>query len=264
MNNYKIWLIALTAISLAACRTAPPPSVFLHTDTLSPQNGTVGIMVTSAKVDTSFPGAGCLLCLAVASGANSSLTKHTHAMSNQDVLKIKDDIAEALRKKGVEVSILADDLNEKSLKDNASQGGTAVAKKDYRPLKVKYHVDHLVHLNVDSLGFERNYSAYIARGDPVASLQGLITVVNLSNNEYELYQPISVIKVAEGPWDEAPDYPGLTNAYYSAVESAREQVRRYFDQCNEPCRGLSRAQSRHTWWWRERRRSRPRAVRLWP
>jgi hypothetical protein len=230
MNNYKIGLIALTAISLAACRTAPPPAIFLHANTLGPQNGTVGIAVVSAKVDTSFPGAGCLLCLAVASGANSSLTKHAHAMSNQDVLKIKDDIAEALRKKGIEVSILADELNEKTLRDNASPAGAAAPKKDYRPLKVKYHVEHLVYLDVNSLGFERNYSAYVARGDAVASLQGLITVVNLSSNEYELYQQISVIKVAEGPWDEAPDYPGLTNAYYSAVESAREQVRRYFDQ----------------------------------
>jgi hypothetical protein len=229
MNNNKMGLIALTTILLAACRTAPPQSIFLHADTLSPQNGNVGIIVTSAKVDTSFPGAGCLLCLAVASGANSSLTKHAHSMSNQDVLKIKDDIADTLRKKGIEVSILTDELNEKALKDNASQGGSAT-KKDYRALKEKYHVEHLVHLEVDSLGFERNYSSYIPRGDSVASLQGSIKMVNLSSNEYELSQQISVIKVAEGLWDEAPDFPGLTNAYYTAVESVRIQVLRYFDQ----------------------------------
>jgi hypothetical protein len=229
MNNSKIGLIALVAILLTACRTAPPPSIFLRADTLSPQSGRVGVIVTSAKVDTAFPGAACLLCLAVANTANSALTKHAHAMNNQDVLKMKDDIAGVLRKKGIEVSVLADELNEKTLKDNTSQAGAA-AKKDYRPLKEKYHVEHLVHLDVGSLGFERNYSSYIARGDSVASLQGLITVVNLSNNEYELYQQISVTKVADGAWDEPPDFPGLTNAYYTAVESAREQVLRYFDQ----------------------------------
>lgn len=229
MNNYKTALIVLTTFWLAACRTTPPTSIFLHANTLSPQSGAVGIIVTSAKVDTSFPGAACLLCMAMASGANSALTKHAHTMSNQDVLKIKDELADTLRKKGVEVNLLTDEINEKALKDSVT-ASASTPKKDFRPLKEKYHVEHLVRLDVRSLGFERDYSSYIARGDAVASVQGLITVVNLSSNEYELYQDISVIKAAEGPWDEPPDYPGLTNAYYTAVESAREQVLRNFNQ----------------------------------
>jgi hypothetical protein len=227
MNKYKIGLTAVATILLAACHTTPTSAVFLHADTLSPQNGKVGIVVTSVKVDTVFPGAGCLLCLATASAANSSLTKHAHTMSNQDVLKFKDDIAATLHKQGVEVQILADGFNDKDLKTNASTDANA-PKKDYRPLKEKYHVDHLVLLEIDGLGFQRNYSSYIARGAPTASMHGSIVVVNLSSNEYELFQRISVIKEAEGQWDEAPDYPGLTNAYYTAVESTKEQILRNF------------------------------------
>src|ERR1700744_2579653 len=87
MKNYKVTSIVLMVFWISACRTTTPTSIFLHANTLTPQSGAVGIMVTSAKVDTSFPGAGCLLCIAMANGANSALTKHAHTMSNQDVLK---------------------------------------------------------------------------------------------------------------------------------------------------------------------------------
>jgi hypothetical protein len=49
-------------------------------------------------------------------------------------------------------------------------------------------------------------------------------MVNLSNNEYELYVPLLVQKSADGAWDEAPKFPGLTNAYYQVLELSKDAI----------------------------------------
>ncbi|HEY2531921.1 MAG TPA: hypothetical protein VGJ20_29005 [Xanthobacteraceae bacterium] len=224
MNNYKIATLLCFSLLMAACKTTPQGTLLLKADTLSAQNGKVGIVMTAMpKVDTTFPGASCLLCLATASAANSGLTKHAHTMSNQDFAKLKEQIADTLRKKNVEVTVIAEDFSTKGLKDMTDSKPNA-ATKDLRPLKEKYHIDHLVVVDIRFVGFLRNYSAYISRGDPIATVQGTLSVVNLSSNAYELFQDLNVIKAADGTWSEPPDYPGLTNAYFNAVEASKDQV----------------------------------------
>jgi hypothetical protein len=74
----------------------------------------------------------------------------------------------------------------------------------------------------------RNYSAYISRGDPIAELVGTISVVNLSTNKYDFYAQINQSRGAEGKWDEPPNFPGLTNAYYAVIESGKDAVQKPF------------------------------------
>jgi hypothetical protein len=228
MKNTKRIAILAICILLAACKTTSQSSVFLSADTLSANSGKVGVIMTSLpKVDTTFPGAGCLLCMAAANAANSSLTKHAHTLSNQDFSKLKDEIADTLRKKGVNVVVISEDFSSKALKD-IPQPAANSPKKDFRPLRNKYQVDHLAVLEIRFAGFLRNYSAYISRGDPVGNVVGTVSVVNLSDNKYELFQDLDIIKTAEGAWDEPPDFPGLSNAYFTAVEACKDQILRSF------------------------------------
>jgi hypothetical protein len=222
-----IWPLVVAA-QLAGCASSPQLPVSFADNALTPRSGRVGVVMTALpKVDTAFPGAYCLLCLAAASAANSSLTKHTHVLNADDLLTLKDGIAGKLRKKGVDVTVIAENLNIKQLKDFTG-GGVNVAKKDFRDLKDKYKVDHLVVIDIASLGFVRNYSAYFSTGDPAAQLTGTVSVINLSTNAYDFYAQIDQFKGAEGKWDEPPDFPALTNAYYAVVESGRDAVQQPF------------------------------------
>jgi hypothetical protein len=224
---WMIWPL-VAAVQVAGCASNPQLPVSFADNPLTAQSGRVGVAMTALpKVDTSFPGAGCLLCLATAGAANSSLTKHTHALTAEDLSTLKDGIAARLRKKGVEATVIAEGLNVKQLKD-FSGGGVNIAKKDFRVLKDKYKVDHLVVIDITSLGFVRNYSAYISTGDPTAQLAGTISVVNLSTNAYDFFAQINQSKGAEGKWDEPPDFPALTNAYYSVVESGKDAAQQPF------------------------------------
>lgn len=57
-----------------------------------------------------------------------------------------------------------------------------------------------------------------------AVLRGLMYIVNLNDNSYEFYEVINETKVAGEEWDEPPNYPGITNAYYTVVELGKNNI----------------------------------------
>jgi hypothetical protein len=64
---YPAVVLCLTTSFLGACATAPQSPVSLASDALS-HGARVGVVMTKMpRVDTAFPGAACLLCMAAAS-----------------------------------------------------------------------------------------------------------------------------------------------------------------------------------------------------
>jgi hypothetical protein len=224
-------LLATGAVLLlGACVTPPQQPIQLAQDTVSAQSGRVGVVMTKVPdVDTHLPGAGCLLCMAAAAAANSSLTDHAKTLSYEDLPRLKNEVAQLLAKKGSNAIVIAEDLNLDGLSSSSGEG-TNVAKKDFSPLQKKYGVDKLLVINVTALGFERTYSAYIPTSEPKGVFRGTGYIVNLKNNTYEWYMPVQVLKSADKQWDEAPKFPGLTNAYYQALELGKDQFLKAFSQ----------------------------------
>lgn len=218
----RFGLILCAAFFLGGCASAPQQSVSLSRDAIGAQAGRIGVAMTALpKQDTRTPGADCLLCLAAASIANSSLTTHSKTLSYEDLPTLKNKVAELLRKKGANVTVIEDALDLKSLKDYSSKEPN-FARKDFSSLRQKYDVDKLLVIDIAALGFVRTYSAYIPTSDPQAQLVGTGYLVNLANNAYEWYQPVSVTKSADQNWDEPPKFPGLTNAYFQTLEIGKD------------------------------------------
>lgn len=218
-----IGVFFLTAvIGLSGCAGTPQQNVDLAPGALSAQSGRLGIaMTTMPKVDTMFPGADCLLCMATASLANSTLTSYTQTLPTEDLTKMKQEAADLIRKKRVNVTLIEDSLNLENLPAWNAEAHN-VAKKDFVSLKQKYGIDKLLVMEVSSLGIRRNYSAYFPTGEPYAILQGAGYLVNLNNNTYEWYTRIHTVKTSEGKWDEPPAFPGLTNAYFQVIEISKD------------------------------------------
>jgi hypothetical protein len=164
-----------------------------------------------------------LLCIAAAEVANSSLTKHTQALTYEDLPSVKEQAAGILRKKGIEVTVIDDKFDLDNL-DRFSSQGLNSASKDFRPFAQKFKVDKLIVFSINSIGVARAYSAYIPNGDPKAEIHGFAYMVNLANNTYEWYAKIDAVRASDGNWDEAPTYPGLTNAYYQVIEMTKDQL----------------------------------------
>lgn len=229
--NFRFGILSVLIIFLTGCAMMQPQDPIALTDTaLDVKSGRVGVVMTPLpKVDTSFPGAGCLLCLAAASAANSSLTAHTQKLPYEDLPNLKDTMAGALRKRGLDVIVIPADLKLDELQ-NFSTEAPKVARKDFTPFKQKYGIGKLVVIQIDSLGIWRDYSAYVPTSDPKAVLHGSGYMINLSNNSYEWFLPVHITKAADGAWDEPPNFPGLTNAYFQALELSKDNFLKPFSK----------------------------------
>ncbi len=220
--------LVLLAGLVSGCATPVQTPVTLNAAALAAPNARVGVAMTALpKADTSFPGASCLLCLATASVANSSLTAHANTLPPEDLARLKELLAEQLAKRGAQAKVIADPLKIDDL-PNASAQGTNLARKDFSALGKKHDVDKLLVVSINLLGFERTYSAYVPTGDPKAVLRGAAFLVDLKTNSYDWYQPLNVVRASDGPWDEPAKFPGLTNAYFQAVELGKDEVLKPF------------------------------------
>jgi hypothetical protein len=221
--------LVLAVVMLAGgCVTAPQQPISLSQDAIGAKTGRLGVAMTPLpKQDTQVPGASCLLCLAAASMANSGLTAHARTLPYEDLPKLKSDFADLLRKKNAEVTVIEEALDVAALPD-FQVSGPNVARKDFSSLQQKYKVDKLLVIDITAIGFIRTYSSYIPTSDPKSLLQGTGFIVNLKNNVYEWYQPVFVTKSADKNWDEPPSFPGLTNAYFQAIELGRDSFLQHF------------------------------------
>lgn len=221
-------MLSAALLALGGCATKPQePVVFAPTKISNPAVRVGVAMAPLPKVDTYFPGASCLLCLAAASVANSSLTSHTQKLPFNELANVKNEIADLLKKKGVNVKVIADPLVVADLPSFKSDAAN-MARKDFTSLKAKYDVDKLVVINIVTLGMWRTYSAYFPTSSPQAAVAGSGFMVNLADNAYDWYEPISFYRSAEGAWDEPPNFPGLTNSYYQAIEATKDTLKKPF------------------------------------
>jgi hypothetical protein len=231
LRRLKLALLVVVTTLLAACASKPQLPVQLAPDVLSGSSkDRVGVALTKVpKPALYLPGADCLLCIIAAQSMNAPLGKHVDTLTVDDLPPLKEQIAAALRKKGVAAQVIAEEIDVSKLADvPASDTEPNRARKDFAPLKQKYGVDKLVVIQVTQVGIQRNYSAYFPTSDPKGVLNGVGYMVNLSRNSYDWYLPVNIQKSADGAWDEPAKYPGLTNAYFQTLELARDSFLKPF------------------------------------
>ena len=215
--------VATALLLLGGCATVQQQPIGFSRDALNTgKPSRIGVVMTPLpKVDTYLPGAGCLLCYAAAAATNSALTTYSHTLPYEDLPNLKKEAADVLVKRGLDATVIAEDLNVDAL-PNSKEEGPNKARKDFTSLKAKYNVDKLLVINISSLGFVRTYSSYFPTSDPKADLDGKGYIVDLTTNTYDWYKPIAIAKSADGEWHEPPKFPGLTNAYFQALELGKD------------------------------------------
>ena len=220
----KILTLGLIVFCITGCAVAPQPPVSLSPAILEQSGTRVGIATTAIpEVSMIYPGADCLACFFAAAVANAKLSGHAKTLNAEDVSGFDDLIKERLTQSGVSAKFISQDLELKKFKSIRSQSSNT-AKRDFSPLGDEHDITHLVVINIEHLGFVRHYATYIPTSDPQASMKGAAYMVNLADNTYSWYLPIELYHSARGEWKEPPSFPGLTNAYYSVVETIKDDL----------------------------------------
>jgi hypothetical protein len=222
--------LAVVILTLSGCAVTPQPTVSLEEGTPTLEGSRVGLYVAKLpKVDSHFPGAGCLLCIATASIANAKLTAHAQTLPHDELTKLKANLASLLRARGATVVDMPDTFSPSEL-PRSQEKGANIALNDFSSIRTAHKIDKLAVIDISQLGILRTYSAYFPTSDPKASLTGIGYLVNLTNNQYEWYQPVRVSKSSEGAWDEPPKFPGLTNAYFQTLEIGKDAFLKPFEK----------------------------------
>lgn len=217
------WLAAMLLVALTGCAVAPQAPVGLNKTAIGPSSGRIGITMSKIpEPGVELPGAGCLLCLAFAAVANSSLSSHVKTLGTEDLPQWKEAAAAQVRAAGGQAVVLAEPLDPDALPSFTSTSPSA-ARKDYRALAQRHGIDRLLAIEIQQVGFERTYSSYVPTSDPKAVFIGSAYLIDLKTNTYDWYEPFRIIRAADGAWDEPPAFPGLTNAYFQVLEIGKDR-----------------------------------------
>ena len=217
----------LLALLLSGCAGKVQQPISINDGFWQNNTKVIGIAMTNVpNADTHLVGADCLLCIAVASGANSSLTTHIKTLPTTDVAKLDVMVAKLLEEKGFKVKVIKRPLVTKKLPDFSAKVENSPAK-DFTGFKAD-GVDVLLVVDIQMLGAYRTYAAYVPTSDPQAIFNGRAYMVDLENNSYLWYKSVNQLKAADVAWDEPPSFPGLTKAYYEVVESGLTAMKEDF------------------------------------
>lgn len=230
-RSYARAAVALVvAAVLAGCAGPVQQPVNLAADYFSAgklKSGRIGVVMAELpKPDTAFPGAGCLLCIAVASGAHSALTREVQTFSTDELKSLPTALVALLKKQGLDAVLIAEPLKVADLPDLSASDPTNKARKNYGALRTKHGVDRLLVVDITNLGVWRSYSAYVPTDVPKAVLYGHVQLIELSTHALEWHLPLNLSRASDGAWDEPPKFPGLSNAYYQVLETGMDMVKK--------------------------------------
>ena len=219
--KYTSYILSVfMALFLMGCGTIPQAPIALDMNKFTQPENRVGIFFElTNKPTTNIYGAGCLLCYGVASASTGSLDKHLETLALDDINNLQKVLIDKLESQDKQIKIVE---VKKKLKKFKSQPD--FPDRDFRELKEEYGIDSLIVVNVIEHGAFRSFNGYVATSDPMGFVKASVYTVDLTTNKYIQYDDIEIKVNVNGNWDEAPSFPGVTGAYYEAIEKAKEAI----------------------------------------
>lgn len=226
MNGFCRALLALPLLCLAlltGCATPQPPVPMDQAFWIEKQER-IGVAYTQIPAPTVLlTGQQGLLDYAVNSGMASGLRAKVETWDASSLREIPQQVSTILQDKGYTVVKLDEPLNLETMK-KASSEKTGFTAKDFQPLKAQKQIDKLVLFSFASVGTTRSYYSVAPTSVPVAQVVVTTYVIDLDDNRMLYYQPKVFSRAADGEWDEAPEFPNLTNAFYQALDSTQQEL----------------------------------------
>ncbi|WP_407315970.1 hypothetical protein [Pseudomonas sp. nanlin1] len=220
-------LTLLACLTLTGCAHVQPP-VALGPEFWDAKEQTIGVATTAVPPPgLALTGNQGWLDLAVNNGMNSSLRGNVEKWQVNDLNTLPDVIVAKLKAKGYKAKRINEPVNLSVYKETTFREGYIA--RDLSSIKATYGVDRLLLINVMATGATRSYYGMIPTSVPMAQVSGQAMVADLTDNKLLWFKPFATLQAAQGEWDE-PTYANLTNAFYQAMDSSRQQLIAPFEQ----------------------------------
>lgn len=234
-------VLATVLLVGSGCSTPRQQPIPLPAQALQAGSGRIGVAMTALpKVDVHLPGTGCAACAIAATAANAQLLLHAATLPADELAGLRDEAAALLRRKGLLAVVIDEPVvaahlpprgisrGSKPQRDRQALPDRDTLRKfiriDLSAVQDKHQLDRLLLIDITELGFVRSYSTLVPLGAPRAVLRGSVYLVDLKSASLQAYQPIEMLQEAEGRWDEPPRYPGLSLAFFQALELGRDSL----------------------------------------
>ncbi|MGE8187297.1 hypothetical protein [Pseudomonas sp. NPDC086278] len=222
-HAFRTWaaITLLACLTLTGCAHVQPPVPLDHQfwDAKEPTIG-VAITVLPAPV-LALTGNQGLIDYAINRGVNSKLSDNVEHWQTRDLNTLPDVIVAKLQAKGYKAKRIDEPLDLQKFKETSFREGYTV--RDLTPVKATHGVDRLLLVNVFATGATRSYYSIVPTSAPMAQVTGEGMVVDLADNKLLWFQPFATVQPAQGEWDE-PNYANLSNAFYQAMDTSRQQM----------------------------------------
>ncbi len=210
-------------LALTGCATPQGP-VPLDQSFWAEQQEHIGVAITDVPPpQTLLAGNQGLLEYAINMAATSGMRSKVEKWDTSSLKAFPKDVVNVLNERGYQAQVLDQPLNLQTMKKVKSTK-LGYSEIDYTALKAEQKIDKLVVFVVTSTGVLRTYYSVIPTSAPVTQVVVSAYVIDLDDNRLLYYQPFVTNRAAEGEWDEGPEYPNLTNAYYQALDQTQQNL----------------------------------------
>jgi len=228
MNTLRAYIVVASVILISGCVTAPQVPVSLS-DTYWEKTGKkLGLIIGPIeKPGLYMEGDVRLLDYAINAGAMSSVTSHFESLDTSDYEKINKEVRDIFTARGMLVVNFPKEEKINDLPDftDPNEKDTVYfSRKDYMGYKEKYGVENVLSITPVRIGVARPYHGFIPTGNPRAVFELKVEMVDLATNGLLWYSNIDTANHSTGNWDEPPAYPGLTNAFYASMATAKQTI----------------------------------------
>nr|WP_272888468.1 hypothetical protein [Stutzerimonas stutzeri] len=212
--------LLLTAAWLTGC-ASPQLPIALEDTLWSERDKTIGVAIVELPKPTAqLTGNQGLLDLAINTGLAAGLRSKVETWELVGMETVPQQLVDELSTRGYKAKVLSP-IKLSEFKENSAKLG--YAKYDFTPLR-QQQLDKLILITLHVAGTQRSYYSVIPTSDPLTQVGGLTQVIDLTDNRLAFYQSFASVRAADGEWDEGPDYPNLTNAFYQALDESEQSI----------------------------------------
>lgn len=208
---------------MSGCATVKQERIDFSKSNISLNNPKIAVVQTPIPdITVNFPGADCLLCIGVAVAVHSDFRSYASKVSTVELNDIRQKIIAKMNQQGLNVSNSSLMIDVKKL-ENVNEKKLGFAFKDFSKINANGY-GKLVIIDIKEIGFKRSYQSYVPLEPMKTNLVAEVYMVNIADNKLEWFNSVSLSKSTSGDWNNKPNYPEITNAYYSMIEEFKDSI----------------------------------------